>query len=673
MGNVRRIYVERKPGLCAASRQVLGEVKNHLAPDIKSARLLRRYDVESEMDEADWKRMIMEVFSNPATDDVYVKIPPNDGFAFTASQRNGQYDQRAHYAAECVRVALGAVVTVKSSLVYIFEGEIGEGEKNKIKKYYVNPVDTEEIADDPFDTLQAVFAEPKKVARLDGFAAANQAGALEIVARHGIAMDACDVEVCRKYFCDEGRDPTVTELKALETYWSDHCRHTTFNTELCDITFEDCESKKIYEDAYNRYLTEREFVYGAGSCRPVTLMDIAVMGMKSHKKRGLLGDLDESGEVNACSINVKVDVDGVCEDWLLQFKNETHNHPTEIEPVGGATTCLGGAIRDPMSGRAFVYQAMRVTGSGDPTSRVCSTKPGKHPQRWITKKAAEGYASYGNVMGLPAGHIAEIYHPGYEAKRMELGALVAAVKKSEVRREEPTPGDVVILVGGKTGRDGCGGASSSSTDTAGEKNLDYGAEVPKGDPAVERGIVRLFDKPEAKALIKRCNDFGAGGVSVAVGEIAEGLMIDLDAVPTAYGGLDGTDLAISESQERMAVVVASRDANTFLELARAQNLEATPIAKVTGERRVTMRWRGDEIFNISRDFLDSAGARRKTCVVVGRGDKTVCEVKEISAANWLDNLREIKNAGQTGLIGLFDSAAGAGTVLNPLCGKNKLT
>jgi phosphoribosylformylglycinamidine synthase len=677
---VRRIYVEKKPGFDVKARKLMEEITEYLKiKGIENVRIINRYDVEGISDE-DYEKAKTLIFSEPPVDYVYEEeLPLRDNErVFAVEYLPGQYDQRADSCAQCIQLLSGTErPEIRVATVIAIGGDISDKDFEKIKEYYINPIESREAALTKPETLREEYAVPDMVDVIKGFTLMDEEALEKLITELGFAMSVEDLVFCREYFKNtEKRDPTVTELRVIDTYWSDHCRHTTFLTEIEEISFDKGSVSEKISEVYNLYLETRKKVYKDRE-KPVCLMDIATLAMKELKREGYLNDLDESDEVNACSIVVDVDIDGRKEPYLVMFKNETHNHPTEIEPFGGAATCLGGAIRDPLSGRAYVYQAMRVTGSGDPRTPVTQTLPGKLPQRVITRKAALGYSSYGNQVGLATGQVNEIYHEGYVAKRMEIGAVIAAAPKSNVVRKKPEAGDVVILLGGRTGRDGCGGATGSSKAHTEESLTKCGAEVQKGNPPTERKIQRLFRNPEVTRLIKKCNDFGAGGVSVAIGELADGLEIDLDAVPKKYQGLDGTELAISESQERMAVVVAKEDAERFIALSAEENLEATIVARVTDTNRLVMKWNGEKIVDISREFLNTNGVKRRTKVTVKEpgnifdncGQKDGRDFSE----NFKNNLLRLNVCSQKGLIEMFDSTVGAGTVLMPLGGKNQLT
>ena len=602
---VYRIYVEKKKGLDNEARALQNDLRELLGiKGLEKVRLLNRYDCEG-LEEELFDYAVNTVFSEPQLDDTMESVPEAD-YIFAVEYLPGQFDQRAASASECIQlISKGERPLIRSAKVYALYGKLSEEELAEAKKYVINPVEAREASMELPDTLETIYEIPTEVAQIKNFRFKTDEELQEMIDELGLAMDLGDLIFCREYFLTEKRDPTITEIRMIDTYWSDHCRHTTFNTIIDKVTFED----DFLQEAYDRYIATREEL---NRTKPVSLMDIGTLAAKALKAQGLMDKLDESEEINACTIKMKVEIPGEeePEDWLLLFKNETHNHPTEIEPFGGAATCIGGAIRDPLSGRSYVYAAMRVTGAGDPLKPVSETIPGKLPQRKLVTTAAQGYSSYGNQIGLATGQVDEIYHPGYVAKRMEVGAVIAAAPAENVIRETPEPGDVVILLGGKTGRDGCGGATGSSKSHNVESLESCGAEVQKGNAPEERKLQRLFRNPEASKMIRRCNDFGAGGVSVAIGELADGLYIDLNKVPKKYEGLDGTELAISESQERMAVVVSEKDELRFKELAEAENLEATVVAEVTDTNRLEQVWNGKEIVDISRDFLNSNGAEK---------------------------------------------------------------
>lgn len=666
---VYRLYVEKKPSFDGESRALLLDLQSNLQMEaLEGLRILNRYDVE-QIDKDLFDACRKTVFSEPQTDVTYDALPNHDGSVFAVESLPGQFDQRADSCAQCIQlVSQKERPLVRAAKVYLLSGPLTEEQVEQIKKYVINPVDSREASLDPATTLRMQVAVPTEVAVVEGFAAATDEQLSHMLSQFGFAMDLDDLRLCRSYFQNEGRDPTITELKMLDTYWSDHCRHTTFMTVLEEVTFEEGGPAA---EAFARYQGLRAEL---GVTKPICLMDLGTIAAKYLKRKGVLTDLDESEEINACTVKVKADVNGEMEDWLLLFKNETHNHPTEIEPFGGAATCIGGAIRDPLSGRGYVYQAMRVTGAADPLQPVRETIPGKLPQRKITTEAAAGYSSYGNQIGLATGIVDELYHPGYAAKRMEIGAVLGAVPAAHVRRETPTPGDVVILLGGRTGRDGCGGATGSSKSHVQASLETSGAEVQKGNAPEERKLQRLFRDGEALQMIKRCNDFGAGGVSVAIGELADGLLIDLNAVPKKYEGLDGTELAISESQERMAVVVEAKDAARFMALAHGENLEATIVAEVTEAPRLVLRWNGRDIANISREFLNSAGARKTARAKV----KTPMHLPEQKQEGSVQErfaalLADLNVCSKRGLGERFDSTIGAGTVLMPFGGNRQRT
>ena len=669
--SVFRIYVEKKPDYAVEAGHVLADAKTALRLDgLKSVRLINRYDVEG-LSEADFKLALPIVFSEPAVDVIYSELPSLSSTEkiFAVEYLPGQFDQRADSCEQCIQLLTqGERCKVKNARVYIIDGDVSESEFEKLKSYLINPVESCEASLEEVDTLKTVYNIPTEVSILDGFISLDENGLKKFIDDYGLAMDLDDIKFCQKYFAEtEKREPTITEIRMIDTYWSDHCRHTTFGTYIDNFNID----ADYIEKTFKEYLAVREEL--GRSEKPITLMDIATIAPKKLKKDGKLPDLDESEEINACSVKIKVDVDGNEEDWLLMFKNETHNHPTEIEPFGGAATCLGGAIRDPLSGRSYVYQAMRVTGASNPLVPVDDTIKGKLPQRKITVGAANGYSSYGNQIGLATGHVAEVYHPGYVAKRLEIGAVVGAAPIENVVREVPKPGDVVILLGGKTGRDGCGGATGSSKSHTTASLEHCGAEVQKGNPPIERKLQRLFRNPDVTKMIKRCNDFGAGGVSVAIGELTDGLIINLDKVPKKYDGLDGTELAISESQERMAVVVAKEDADKFLKAADTENLEAVIVADVVLEPRLRMFWNGKEIVSLSREFLNSNGAEKHTDISVNV--PVLADFKKYSnnEESWYALASNLNICSQKGLVERFDSTIGAGTVLMPFGGAYQLT
>ena len=672
--SVYRVYVEKKAPFAVEAQGVLSDIRSSLGIHSASCvRILNRYDVE-DISKEDFELAKGTIFSEPQVDDVYDELPSfaAEDRVFAVQFLPGQFDQRADSAVQCIQLATQHErPTVASAKVYVISG-VSDEELARIKAHLINPVESMEASMELPKTLHTPFDVPADVAVLEGFCELDQQGLQEFIDQYGLAMDLGDITFCQKYFKEtEKRTPTITEIRMIDTYWSDHCRHTTFSTNIEQV---DIESDYV-KDAYNEYLELRKTLH-AGKNKPMTLMDLATIGAKALKKKGLLSALDESEEINACSVKIKVDIDGKEEEWLLQFKNETHNHPTEIEPFGGAATCLGGAIRDPLSGRAYIYQAMRVTGAGDPLTPFEQTIKGKLPQKKIVTTAAAGYSSYGNQIGLATGQVNEIYHPGYVAKRMEVGAVVGAVPACNVVREEPAAGDVIILLGGKTGRDGCGGATGSSKSHNVESLSSCGAEVQKVNPPEERKIQRLFRNGDVTRMIKRCNDFGAGGVSVAIGELADGLEIDLDLVPKKYDGLDGTELAISESQERMAVVVAKEDAQKFLDAADRENLMATVVAKVTEQPRLVMFWRGKRIVDLSREFLGSNGAAKYTKVIAKAPAQKAhcCKNKDLSVKEKFETIMaDLNVCSQRGLSDRFDSTIGANTVVMPYGGKTQLT
>ena len=681
---VMRIFVEKRDGFDVEAKGVLSDIRSTLGiASLEKVRLINRYDVQGLTPEQ-FDRACTVVLSEPNADTICKELVIPEGCRVLASEYlPGQYDQRADSASQCIALlTCEEQPAVASAKVYIFEGNLSDDEYNTIKSYLINPVESREASMDKPTDLNIVAENPADIQRVEGFINWSDD---EVAAYHksiGFAMTVADLCFCRDYFKnDEQRDPSITELKVIDTYWSDHCRHTTFLTQLENVSFEDGKMAKVIEAAWNEYLAVRDDVYAGRTPKNITLMDMGTIGTKALKKAGEVNDLDESEEINACSIEVTIDVDGKDEQWLVQFKNETHNHPTEIEPFGGAATWLGGAIRDPLSGRAYVYQAMRVTGSGDPTAAFEDTLEGKLPQRKITIGAAAGYSSYGNQIGLATGQVVELYDEGYKAKRMEIGAVVGASPKENVRRETPAPGDCIVLLGGRTGRDGCGGATGSSKAHNTESIETCGAEVQKGNPPTERKLQRLFRNPEAAKLIRRCNDFGAGGVCVAIGELADGLKIELDKVTKKYAGLDGTELAISESQERMAVVLDAADVDKFVELAATENLEATVVAKVTEEARLVMYWRGDNIVNLSRAFLNTNGVTQKATAVITSPDAdknyrelVPCVLSDKEGVEALKaNLSRLEVCSQIGLSERFDSSIGAATVNMPFAGKTQLT
>ncbi len=668
---VRRIYVEKKEGLRLEAAGLLSELRTVLGiTSLEGLRLVKRYDVEG-LEEDVFERAVQTVFSEPQVDDVSSECPSGDFQIFAVESLPGQFDQRADSASQCIQLMTQSErPLVRAAKVYLIFGAVSAEDIEKIKKYVINPVEAREASLEPVDTLKMEYDIPTKVETVAGFTAMDEAALAQLLDSLGLAMDLDDLKFLQAYFRDdEHRDPTITEIRVVDTYWSDHCRHTTFSTHLENVDIQDEQIRAAYE----RYLADRIEVYGEekAAARPQTLMDIGTIGAKTLKKRGLLPELDESEEINACSIHVPAEVDGEVQDWLLMFKNETHNHPTEIEPFGGAATCIGGCIRDPLSGRAYVHQAMRVTGGGDPRAALKDTLSGKLPQRKLAQTAAAGYSSYGNQIGLATGHVAEIYHEGYIAKRMECGAVVGAAPAYNVRREVPAAGDIVILLGGRTGRDGIGGATGSSKSHNLKSLTTMASEVQKGNAPEERKIQRLFRDSKVTRLIKRCNDFGAGGVSVAIGELADGLKINLDAVRKKYDGLDGTELAISESQERMAVVVEKKDVDAFIQAAEAENLEAYVVAEVTEEARMVMEWNGAVIADLSRDFLNTNGAVKHADVAVAARDRS--SFKAAKGADLRTIAGSLKSASRRGLTERFDGTIGAGSVLMPFGGKTQRT
>ena len=668
---VYRVYVEKKPGQTQEAQGLLGQIRDFLQiKGLKALRILNRYDAEN-IDEQLFRYAVNTVFSEPQVDNVSFQAPQGQ-IVFAVEPLPGQYDQRADSAAQCIQIiSQGNRPVIRTAKVYVLTGDISGEELAAIKKYVINAVESREASLDMPETLAVHYDAPETVATVEGFTAMDESALAALLEQLGLAMDLDDLKFLQAYFRDtEHRDPTITEIRVVDTYWSDHCRHTTFSTHLDSITIHDAGVQAAYE----QYLAARVAVYGEEKAakRPQTLMDIATIGAKYLKKQGKLPELDESEEINACSIHVTAKVNGEDQDWLLMFKNETHNHPTEIEPFGGAATCIGGCIRDPLSGRAYVHQAMRVTGAGDPRASLKDTLPGKLPQRKLCQTAAAGYSSYGNQIGLATGHVAELYHEGFIAKRLECGAVVAAAPAENVRRECPAPGDVVILLGGRTGRDGIGGATGSSKSHNLKSLTTMASEVQKGNAPEERKIQRLFRSSKVTRLIKRCNDFGAGGVSVAIGELADGLRIDLDAVRKKYEGLDGTELAISESQERMAVVVAPEDADAFIAAAQEENLEAYRVALVTEEARMVMSWKGHEIANLSRDFLNTNGAVKHAGVEVPDGNRPFGLVYD-DPIDLRALAGQLKFASQRGLVERFDATIGAGSLLMPFGGKNQAT
>ena len=669
------IFVEKKDGFNVEAKSLMEDFKSNLRiENLQAVRVVNKY-ILGEMKEEYYQKSLYTIFAEKTVDNLYEENLPisDDEIAFAVEFLPGQYDQRADSASECIGL-LGAEerVEVKSAKVIVLKGKLTKEDIEKIKSYYINPVDSREVAIDNIE-LSSKLAEPNDVEILHNFINKDRKEIEDFHKELGLAMSVDDLLMIRDYFKSEERTPTITEIRVIDTYWSDHCRHTTFSTAIEDVTFEIGELNNAAQKSYEAYLKSRDFVYGETD-RDETLMDIAVITMKEMRKRGMLDDLDVSEEINACSIKVNIETDKGNEEYLVMFKNETHNHPTEIEPFGGAATCLGGAIRDPLSGRTYVYQAMRVTGAADPTVPVENTIKGKLPQRTITLGAAHGYSSYGNQIGLATGQVSEVYHPNYVAKRMEVGAVIAAAPKENVIREEPQSGDIVILLGGRTGRDGVGGATGSSKEHTEDSINECGAEVQKGNAPTERKIQRLFRNAEIAQMIKRCNDFGAGGVSVAIGELTRGLDINLDKVPKKYEGLDGTEIAISESQERMAVVVNKENVDRFIELAKVENLEAVVVAEVTDTERLRMYWRGKEIVNLKRSFLDTNGARQVTNVEVKLPGEYPLTVGDVNVKEeWLNNLTKLNVASQKGLVERFDSTIGGGTVLMPDGGRDANT
>ena len=682
MSQVKRLYVEKKPSYAVKAKELAEELKAYLSiDDVSNVRVLIRYDVENVSAET-MEKAAVTVFSEPPVDDLYEEdFPKKEGDrVFSVEYLPGQFDQRADSAMQCLQLLNEKEEPIiRSATTYVFSGNISDEEFEKIKEYCINPVDSRETDEKKPETLVMDYEEPADVAIFDGFKDMPEEELKALYDSLGLAMTFEDFRYIQNYYHgEEDRNPSMTEIRVLDTYWSDHCRHTTFSTELKDVTFGDGYYKPLFEKTYNEYLADRAEVYGDRKDKFICLMDLALMGMKKLKQDGLLDNMEESDEINACSIVVPVEFEDKTEEWLISFKNETHNHPTEIEPFGGAATCLGGAIRDPLSGRSYVYQAMRVTGCADPTVPMAETMKGKLPQRKLTTGAAKGYSSYGNQIGLATGLVDEVYHPGYVAKRMEIGAVIGAAPRKNVIRETSDPGDIIVLLGGRTGRDGCGGATGSSKAHT-TKSIDTcGAEVQKGNAPTERKIQRMFRREEVSYIIKKCNDFGAGGVSVAIGELADGLRVDLDKVPKKYAGLEGTEIAISESQERMAVVVDPKDVDKFLGFANEENLEAIPVAVVTEEPRLVLTWRGKEIVNISRAFLDTNGAHQETTVEVEIPNKDgnlfeerpdVVDVK----AKWLETLADLNVCSQKGLVEMFDGSIGAGSVFMPYGGQYQLT
>lgn len=687
--SIRRIYVEKKEGFNIESNHLLADLKEHLNIDeLKGLRILHRYDTDY-IDDVTYNGAIHTIYSEPTVDFIYEEVFPSsdEELFFGVEYLPGQYDQRADSLVQCIKlVSNKANPVVAVAKIIVLKGRLSQQDLNRIKKYCINPVDSREAMLEKPETLELEYEVPKSVETVDGFINLDEEGINVLWKQLGLAMTARDLAHTQTYFKTiEQRDPTITEIRVLDTYWSDHCRHTTFLTELTDITFDENPMMEPIVNTYEQYLTDRKAIYEDKiTKKPVCLMDIALMAMKKMRKNGYLEDLEVSDEINACSIIVPVDVNGVDEEWLVMFKNETHNHPTEIEPFGGAATCLGGAIRDPLSGRAYVYQAMRVTGAADPRTAIEDTLEGKLPQRKIVTESAHGYSSYGNQIGLATGLVREIYHPNYVAKRLEIGAVIAAAPRENVIRETSDPGDYIILLGGRTGRDGCGGATGSSKEHTEDSIHTCGAEVQKGNPPTERKIQRLFRNKEVSQMIKKCNDFGAGGVSVAIGELADGLIIDLDKVPKKYDGLDGTELSISESQERMAVVIDPKDVDTFIQKVEAENLEAVHVATVTEEKRLIMKWNGVSIVDIRRDFLDTNGATAEMEAHIHAPESETffdLERKEVQSkvengqikALFKEALEDLNSCSQRGLIERFDSSIGASSVFMPFGGKTQNT
>ena len=665
---VYRIYVEKKEGLENEAKGLLAEAQNLLGiTNLEDVRIFNRYDAENITEEL-FEYAVKTVFSEPQLDVAAPEVDLPGAAVFAVEALPGQFDQRADSAAQCIQIiSQGERPLIRTAKVYALYGKLSEKDIAEFKKYVINPVECREAALEIPETLAIAYEIPTEVATLEGFTKLSKEGLADFIKSYGLAMDLDDITFCQNYFVTEDRDPTITEIRMIDTYWSDHCRHTTFGTIIDDVKFED----ELLQRTYEEYISTRNAL--GRENKPICLMDLATVAVRHLKAAGKLPKLDESEEINACTVKIDVTVDGVSEPWLLLFKNETHNHPTEIEPFGGAATCIGGAIRDPLSGRSYVYGAMRVTGAADPLKPVSETIPGKLPQRKIVTTAAAGYSSYGNQIGLATGIVDEIYHPGYAAKRMEIGAVIAAAPAENVRRERPEAGDVVILLGGNTGRDGIGGATGSSKAHNVQSVETCGSEVQKGNAPEERKLQRLFRNAEASRLIKRCNDFGAGGVSVAIGELADGLEIDLNAVPKKYEGLDGTEIAISESQERMAVVVEAKDVARFLELALTENLNAVPVATVTDKARLVMHWNGKTICDISRDFLNSNGADKHISVAPAAPCSYNKTVSGTFAENFMKVATDLNTCSKRGLSERFDSTIGAGTVLMPFGGENQLT
>ncbi len=683
MDNVRRVYVEKKEAFSTPAKDLTHEIRSYLGiQGLEKIRVLIRYDVQHISDDV-FRAACRTVFSEPPVDNLYEEKCPvgEGGRVFSVEYLPGQFDQRADSAVQCIRfLKEDEDPIIRTATTYIIEGNVTDEDMEAIRSYVINPVDSRTADEKKPDTLEQKFPEPADIEIMDGFTAMPEEEYRKLYDSLNLAMTYKDFWHIRHYFTEEEhRDPTITEIRVLDTYWSDHCRHTTFSTELKNVTFGEGELKTPIEETFKQYVQDHNELYAGRDDKFICLMDMALLAAKKLKKEGKLQDQEESDEINACSIVVPVEIDGKTEEWLVNFKNETHNHPTEIEPFGGAATCLGGAIRDPLSGRTYVYQAMRVTGAADPRASVKDTIPGKLPQKKLVREAAHGYSSYGNQIGLATGYVKEIYHPNYVAKRMEIGAVMGAAPRKDVKRLTSDPGDIIILLGGRTGRDGIGGATGSSKAHNTQSIEVCGAEVQKGNAPTERKLQRMFRRPEVSRIIRKCNDFGAGGVSVAIGELADGLQIDLDKVPKKYAGLDGTELAISESQERMAVVVAPEDADLFLAYAHEENLEATRVAVVTEEPRLVMTWRGRKIVDLSRAFLNTNGAHQETDVFVDIPSKEDDffkreEVKEEDVrAKWLSGLSDLNGCSQKGLVEMFDSSIGAGTVLMPYGGKYQMT
>ena len=681
MGSVRRVFVEKKPDYAVAAKELRHEIRRYLGiMDVTGVRVLIRYDVENISDDT-FEKACSGVFAEPPVDVLYREEYPasEEDRSFSVEFLPGQFDQRADSAEQCIRfIKEDESPVIRTATTYVIEGNISDEEFEAIRNHCINPVDSREAAEGKPETLVTTFDEPADILVFDGFKEMPEDELKKLYDSLGLAMTFKDFQHIQNYYSsEEHRDPTMTEIRVLDTYWSDHCRHTTFSTELKNVQFDDGYYRKPIEDTYREYLKDHSEIFAGREDKFVCLMDLALMAMRRLKREGKLADQEESDEINACSIIVPIKVDGVEEEWLINFKNETHNHPTEIEPFGGAATCLGGAIRDPLSGRTYVYQAMRVTGAADPTVSVKDTLKGKLPQKKLVREAAHGYSSYGNQIGLATGLVKEIYHPDYVAKRMEIGAVLGAAPRRAVIRENSDPGDIIILLGGRTGRDGCGGATGSSKVHTEESIETCGAEVQKGNPPTERKIQRLFRREEVSRLIKKCNDFGAGGVSVAIGELADGLRVELDKVPKKYAGLDGTEIAISESQERMAVVVDPGDVDEFMSYAKEENLEATAVAIVTEDPRLVLTWRGKEIVNLSRAFLDTNGAHQETDVEVEMPEREdslfkSSEIGDVKDA-WLNTLKDLNVCSQKGLVEMFDGSIGAGSVFMPHGGKYQLT